>query len=264
MTNLTQQIVLKISPELDGLLDKAFDKSRQETGNPPTRSDYIRSVLERHCLSELKPYKSVANFYVKDELLNKVIWTLLCKIHQGSLPQQNPFRALHLNDFIVGARTEIEEIFLYLKDRGVVDLDKDHNGFLTLRLRIPQVQDIIPAVYESNIQELKNIAKENIINSDEMQRFIELLKLWNTNKSKYSINDICFMCFHLPQAKDNLSNNGFIITGGSICVVADFMKGVIVDSPSEYARQLWGLPLFKNSISPSDLYITYPDIYIGK
>lgn len=264
MTNLTQQIVLKISPELDTLLDKAFDKSVQETGNPPTRSDFIRSALEIYCHSQLKEYKSVPNVYVKDEILNKVVWTLLCKIQLSNSPNQKPFRALHLNDFLVGARTEVEEVFLYLKDRGIVDLDKDHNGFLSLRLHSPGMKEAIQGVLDNNIEKLKNIAKENIIISNEMGRFIALLKLWNTSESKHSVGDICFLSWHLSQAKINLSNNGFILTENSICVVSDFMKGMIVDSPSEYARQLWDLPLFKNNETNREIYITFPDIYIGQ
>jgi hypothetical protein len=264
MTNLTQQIVLKISPELDELLNKAHEKSIQETGFPPTRSDYIRSVLKMHCELELREYKSIPNFYVKDELLNKVIWTLLCRIYQGTLPNEKVFRSLHLNDFIVGARTEVEEIFLYLKDKGIVELDKDHNGFLSLRLRTSEIKEVATHLYKIHLQELKNIALENIINSSEMKNFIKLLKLWNTPESRHSIDDICFLSFHLPQAKANISNNGFIITQNSICIVSDFMKGVLVDSPSEYARQLWDLPLYKNNETNRELYITYPDIYIGQ
>lgn len=265
MTNLTQQIVLKISPELNSLLDKAFEKSVQETGNPPTRSDYVRSILEKHCVSELKQYKSVANFYVKDELLNKVIWTLLCRIYQGSLPQQNPFRALHLTDFVVGARIGVEEIFYYLKDRGIVDLDKDNNGSLSLRLRVAPLQEAMQSVYYNNIQELKNIASDNIVYSNEMLNFIKMIKLWNKPENKYSVGDMCMFSFHLPQAKPNLSNNGFIITKDSSTLIPNewFVRDVLNDSPSEYARQLWDISR-KGDEHENELYITYPDIYIGQ
>ena len=259
MTNLTQQIVLKITPELDALLDKAFAKSVHETGNPPTRSDYIHNTLEINCKFELKTYSSTPNVYVKDPIINKVIWTLLCRIYQGSLEGQKPFRGLHLDEFITGARTEVEEVFKYLQDLELVVLDKDHNGFATIRLRTSSTIDLVSC----HIEKLLDIARSNIIMSPEMKQFIDLLKLWNTPESKWSIGDICRITWHLPQAKNNISNNGFLLTESSNCIVGEFMKGMICDSPSEYARQLWDLPLLKSGEKRTDLYITYPDIYIG-
>jgi hypothetical protein len=265
MTNLTQQIVLKISPELDELLNKAHEKSVQETGFPPTRSDYIRSVLKTHCDLELKEYKSIPNPYVKDSILNKVIWTLLCKIHLSTLPDQKPFRLLYLNDFIVGARTEVEEIFLFLKDRGIVELDKGNTGSLSLRLRTSEIKEVATHLYKIHLQELKNIALENIINSSEMSNFIASIKEWGKPNNSITIDDICLYSWHLPQAKTNLSNNGFIITKESNCFVEGFRRELITaGSPSEYARQLWELNLFDENASNKDRYITYPDIYINK
>lgn len=49
MPILSEQILLKLSPELDKLIDDAFSKHLKETGEYITRSDYIRRILQAHC-----------------------------------------------------------------------------------------------------------------------------------------------------------------------------------------------------------------------
>jgi Arc/MetJ-type ribon-helix-helix transcriptional regulator len=54
MSNLTKQILLKVSPELDDLIDQAFSKHLKKTGEYLTRSDYIRRILQKQCTTEMK------------------------------------------------------------------------------------------------------------------------------------------------------------------------------------------------------------------
>jgi Arc/MetJ-type ribon-helix-helix transcriptional regulator len=51
MSALSEQILLKISPELDKLIDDAFSKQLKETGEYISRSEYIRRILQAHCES---------------------------------------------------------------------------------------------------------------------------------------------------------------------------------------------------------------------
>lgn len=53
MPILSKQIVIKVSPELDKLITKAFSKHLKETGEYLSRSDYIRRILQTQCSSEL-------------------------------------------------------------------------------------------------------------------------------------------------------------------------------------------------------------------
>jgi hypothetical protein len=50
MSVLSKQILLKVSPELDDLIDRAFSKHLKKTGEYITRSDYIRRILQEQCL----------------------------------------------------------------------------------------------------------------------------------------------------------------------------------------------------------------------
>jgi hypothetical protein len=53
MPTLTKQILLKVSPELDDLIDQAFSKHLKDTGEYITRSDFIRRMLIAQCNLEL-------------------------------------------------------------------------------------------------------------------------------------------------------------------------------------------------------------------
>jgi Arc/MetJ-type ribon-helix-helix transcriptional regulator len=46
MQTLTKQILVRISAELDALIDQTFSKHLKETGEYITKSDYIRRALD--------------------------------------------------------------------------------------------------------------------------------------------------------------------------------------------------------------------------
>jgi Arc/MetJ-type ribon-helix-helix transcriptional regulator len=49
MRTLTKQILIRVDPELDALVDRAFSKYLRETGLYISRSNFIRDCLERQC-----------------------------------------------------------------------------------------------------------------------------------------------------------------------------------------------------------------------
>jgi predicted DNA-binding protein len=57
MKKLTQQYLLKMSPELAKLLDEAFSRHLRQTGQYITKSEWIRNVMEAHCNSMLTEEK---------------------------------------------------------------------------------------------------------------------------------------------------------------------------------------------------------------
>ena len=51
---LSKQILLKISPEINDLIDKAFTKHLKATGEYISRSDFIRRMIVAQCETGLK------------------------------------------------------------------------------------------------------------------------------------------------------------------------------------------------------------------
>jgi hypothetical protein len=248
MSNLTVQLVLKITPELDNQLDRAFAVASQRGSLASNRTDYVRIVLGDHCAKELANHHEVASPLVKDPILNKVIWTIISKLALEKCDGV-PFRALHLDEFVSGSRTKVEEIFYYLSDNECCRLNKDYKGWSTID--------------HFDEEKLKMLALANFKNHETMDMFGEHIQKWNTDKGM-SINDLCFTLFLISarQLKDSLSDCGLIITHTSVCHTTDFMKGMISDGPSEYTRVLWDVPIFPSREKVSNLYVTYPDIYV--
>lgn len=241
------KIAFTVSPELNSLLDKAFERAASDSRSFPTRTEYIRYILECACLEEIKDHKTTTSPFVKDDLLNKVVWAILSR-HQVSETDGNPFHGIHLDEFISKARVAVEEIFLLLEDKKCAKCYKDNNGY--------------PTLHKFDFDAIKQIARDNI-KSVEMQSFSSAIKNWNTGTGR-PIDELCFTCFgnYPEKIKPILGNNGFIITKSSKCGASDFMKGVIVDSPSDYARQLWDIPVFKKNEKSTSLYVTFPDILL--
>lgn len=252
MTSLTVQLVLKITPELDKQIDAAFDVAKEHgTSKALTRTDYIREALEKQCAIELIEYRSVKSHFVKDSILNQIIWTIFSRANL----QENediPFRALHLDEFISGSRVQVEEVFEYLSSIPFCcKVSKDHRGFTTLS--------------DFRLDELKKVALQNLKPNSGMDIFGQHISKWNTDKG-VPISDICFSMFrHIGMhSKDALGQDGFLITKDSNCHTSEFMKGVIADGPSDYSKVLWNIPFFKKGETHQSLYVTFPDIYIGQ
>lgn len=54
MPELTKQILLKMMPELEETIENAFSEYLKLTGDPITKAEYIRRILDRKCSLELK------------------------------------------------------------------------------------------------------------------------------------------------------------------------------------------------------------------
>jgi hypothetical protein len=250
MTNLTVQLVLKIEPEVDAKIDQAFIVAKERGSDVITRTDYIRKAISEYCNQELFNYKDVRSPIVNDDLLNKVIWTIFSKLALHKC-EETIFRALHLNEFAFGARTKVEEIFSFLADKKCCKFATDHKNN--------------PTISHFNEELLKKIALENFKNYEAMGIFEKQIIKFNT-KDWVPVDDFCFemyTCLGL-NAKDALSSCGFIITNTSKCYATDFMKAIFLNSPSEYAYNLWNIPVYKNDEKQQrgSKYITYPDIYL--
>lgn len=51
MAKLDKQILLKISPELNEKIDKAFGQFLKNTGKYITKAEFIRRAIEKECLN---------------------------------------------------------------------------------------------------------------------------------------------------------------------------------------------------------------------
>jgi hypothetical protein len=56
MPKLSKQILLKLSPKLDSLIDLALSKRLKITGIPITKSEFIRQLLEFACYNIDPPH----------------------------------------------------------------------------------------------------------------------------------------------------------------------------------------------------------------
>lgn len=54
MSKLTQQLLLKMTPELNALIDKAFEQYLKQTGKYITRAEFIRGLIEQQCGENLE------------------------------------------------------------------------------------------------------------------------------------------------------------------------------------------------------------------
>lgn len=249
MPNQTK-ITFTVSEDLDKLLDLAFERAVSDGNEYSTRTDYIRRILGDRVTEELKDYNNLQSPFVIDDVLNKVIWVILVKKHLCDLGE-TVFHAVHIDEFFSKSRIKVEEIFRHLSDNGCARIYKDENQH--------------SALDKFNFDLLKKIALNNIKQIREMSLFVASISKWNTPQA-VCIDDICYTCFgNLPaNVKPALSDNGFIITSTSKWQGNDLVKSFICNSPSEYARQLWDIPVFKNDEKKNILYVTFPDIYIGQ
>lgn len=249
MTDQTK-ITFTVSKDLDKLLDLAFKRAVSDGNEFPTRTDYIRHILGDRVIEDLKDYSKSQSPLVIDDILNKVIWTILVKQHIHEL-NEITFHALHLNEFVSKSRIKVEEIFRYLADHGCARIYQDENQH--------------PTLDKFDFDLVKKLALNNIKQTREISLFVTTISKWNTPQAS-CIDDMCFTCFgNLPaNVKPILSENGFIITPVSKWQGNDLVKSFLCNSPSDYARQLWDIPIFKNNEKKNSLYVTLPDIYIGQ
>lgn len=244
MTELTKQLVIKISPELDELIDSAFAKNVEETGTKTTRSDYIRDILKERCAEQLR--QQTISLYVKDTILNNVIWAMFSKKSLSEIDNGKPFRALRIESFQSNIRNQVEEIFLLLETKQAIVLNKSYKDTLI--------------VTSFDWEKLKTIALSNIHMSDGMIDFIKGIKQWNT-KNAHSIPSLCFTSFCQTNAILDLSDIGLVHIERSISYLSDLFKYLFVNSPSDYSRILFDIPLNKRE-TKKEFHITYPSIYI--
>lgn len=59
MSVLNKQLLIRISPELDELITRAYSKSLTETGEHVSRADYIRGILQTQCSLEVGKEKNI-------------------------------------------------------------------------------------------------------------------------------------------------------------------------------------------------------------
>lgn len=45
----TQQLLLKMTPELEEAIDRSFTKHLKKTGEYITKSEFVRRILEKEC-----------------------------------------------------------------------------------------------------------------------------------------------------------------------------------------------------------------------
>src|SRR5574337_202867 len=252
MPAYSEQLLVKLTEQDIADIDSGHHFYKDKFG---TRSDYVRYCIRTQVERDLQKFRATPNEYVKDVVLNKVIWTILSSHHLSTLPLPDgrPFRALYLDDFVSPLREYIEDIFRDLKKSGCLDYERNHAGRVV--------------AFGFDISKLVVVAKDNL-NMDIMQPFINGIKKWNTPQG-VSVDDICHSAFHSTKplkVKDDLSNNGFIILKDSRTHIPNnwFVRDVINNGPSEYARLLWDLEFYRGNDKPSNLYVTFPDIYMGE
>lgn len=248
---LSLQLLLKLDQSLNDLVEKAFLINNEITTEVSSKSDFIRKILKEKCLEIVLKQGMENNPYVKDDLLNKLIWVIISRNRMATLeaPYGKLFRALHIKEFAPHVRLEIEDLFRLLKKENCLDYEKNHQGKLV--------------AFDFNINALLDKARSNV-DTEKMLTFIENIKKWGTIDNNLSIDHMCFISFgeDVSQIKKELSYNGFITTKESKTIIPTgyFVREFVNDSPTYYARQLWNIP--GSDKSPDSIHITFPDIYI--
>lgn len=189
--------------------------------------------------------------------LNKVLWVILTRIYEDSLPIENrrtakPFDFLHIDDFEKSSQKDIQEAFILLAEnpQNVVKY-KNNIDF--------------NAIYEFNKDKLKQLAIENLCKNECMQTFTARIKKWNNGEMgglHYIITD-SFYTFNqsnggrkYDQMCQELSDNGMIVSETSIRNKKLFLD-MGIKSPSQYLRSILDIET-KNT----NMYITYPSVYL--
>lgn len=135
MPELTKQILLKISPELDDLIDQGLSLRLKEFGKPITKSEFIRQILTNACPKiDLK------------KCLHLVCAHILTK-------ETVSFQILDLSEF--GSRPEVEIIFNELVKKHQV-ADWYNNAF--------------SIIGNFKFDQIKSLAKKNV--SLDVEEFI--------------------------------------------------------------------------------------------
>jgi hypothetical protein len=52
--NLTKQYLIRLSPELDEMIDEAFSKHLKKTGEYIAKSEFVRRLLQEACSKKTK------------------------------------------------------------------------------------------------------------------------------------------------------------------------------------------------------------------
>lgn len=192
------------------------------------------------------------NNYVKNITKNKLAWLILSKNQLREVNGEERLNDIRLNIFNEKDRDDVEEEFRELAKINCLIWNKNSSD--------------IWSAHDFEFNQIKAMALENI--QESVKPFFEKLRKWNTTESR-PIDDLIMMFLgrvDLIPTKLELSNNGFLLTNDSIYDGNDYIKSWIADCPSEYARQLWDIPVFEEKTASDHpvkkLYITYPDIFL--
>lgn len=197
--------------------------------------------------------------FVKNIELNQLLWTIISKDQLTRLPYPRNFLSLRLTDFSLpdeATGNRMEDCFRLLGREGCATYELDRN-------RVPT---LLPPFDIAKIEKMADTNLDHFL----LDHFIQGIKKWNTPQAR-PVDEICYTAFcvsasreGLKAIKKELSDVGLIIIDSSKSYVPDdyFVRGIIVDSPSDYARRLFDIPIFNVKNPESGLYVTYPDIYI--